>query len=293
MEYIDLHTHTRYSDGTDEIVDYLKRAEEKNLKIISITDHNTCKEYEELKVTDVKKYFSGEIIRGIELNTKVLGIPIEVLGYGIDVDKINGLLPNYYLKTEDRDKLEVKRLYEKCKAEGIKLPDNFVENYKPGIYASKYLQQELKKNEENKTIIDEESLEDSDIFYRKYMSNPSTKFYINMDDVLPDFETIYKLVKDCGGLLFIPHIFEYRDNSMKILDYILNNYKIDGIECYYTTFSEEQHEFLLKLCKEKNLFISGGSDYHGKRKPDVQIGIGKGNLRIPKEIVEDWIDLVR
>ena len=66
------------------------------------------------------------------------------------------------------------------------------------------------------------------------------------------------------------------------------NYKIDGIECYYTTFTEEQHEYLLNLCKERNLLVSGGSDYHGCFKPDVDLGVGYGNLKIPDEIVENW-----
>ena len=39
---IDLHIHTKYSDGTDEVLTILKKAEEKNLKYISITDHNNC-----------------------------------------------------------------------------------------------------------------------------------------------------------------------------------------------------------------------------------------------------------
>ena len=113
-----------------------------------------------------------------------------------------------------------------------------------------------------------------------------------MDDVLPDFETVMEIIKKCGGLLFIPHIFEYRDNSMKVLNFILEHYKIDGIECYYTTFTEEQNKYLLKLCKEKKLYISGGSDYHGKAKIDVDLGIGSGNLKIPENIIEEWRNLV-
>ena len=290
---IDLHTHTKYSDGTDDLVDYLKKAEQHKLSIISITDHNTCKAYEELKKINIRKYYSGSIISGIELNTKILGIPIEVLGYGINVDKINRLLSKYYITTKERNLLEVKRLYERCKKEGIILPPDFVEKYQSEEYASKYLHKILKKNEENKKLIDYDAWEDSNIFYRKYISNPSTKFYINMDDILPDFNTVSKLIKDCGGLIFLPHIFEYRDNSLKVLNYILKNYEIDGIECYYTTFTEEQHNYLLNLCKEKEFFISGGSDYHGNKKINVDMGVGKGNLKIPEEIVYSWRGLIK
>lgn len=86
----------------------------------------------------------------------------------------------------------------------------------------------------------------------------------------------------------MPHIFEYKQNSEKILNFILQNYSIDGIECFYTTFSNEQSDFLLNICNKNNLLISGGSDYHGSFKPNVDLGIGFGNLSVPETILNDW-----
>jgi hypothetical protein len=124
------------------------------------------------------------------------------------------------------------------------------------------------------------------------MSNPESLFYVNMDDILPTFDEAVSFVKEAGGLVFVPHIFEYRENSIKILNEILKNHKIDGLECYYTTFTQEQHEYVLKTAKDNNLFISGGSDYHGTFKPNVEMAVGFGNLQIPEKISENWIDLV-
>lgn len=90
------------------------------------------------------------------------------------------------------------------------------------------------------------------------------------------------------GKVFLPHIYEYKDNSNKILEFILSNYTINGIECYYTTFTKEQSNFLLNTCKNKNLLISGGSDYHGTFKPHVDMGTGQGNLIIPDNILDNW-----
>ena len=285
---IDLHIHTTYSDGTDDLKTVLKKAEEKKLNIIAITDHNVCGAYDELKTFDVKEYYTGIIIKGVEMNTKVLGIPIEILGYNINPEILKIELKKAYITNTERNILEVKRLAQKCIEHGIDIGDNFVENYNSEIYASKYLHGKIISNPNNKELIDEESWGNSNVFYRKYMSNPETMFYINMDDVLPDFEEACNIVRRAGGLVFLPHIYEYKENSNKILKYILENYKIDGIECYYTTFTEEQHEYLLNLCKERNLLVSGGSDYHGSFKHDVDLGVGYGNLRIPDEIVENW-----
>ena len=46
-----------------------------------------------------------------------------------------------------------------------------------------------------------------------------------MDDFVPEFDEAANLVRECGGLVFIPHIFEYRENSEKILDYMISRKK--------------------------------------------------------------------
>ena len=54
-----------------------------------------------------------------------------------------------------------------------------------------------------------------------------------------------------------------------------------AIETEYSTYSEDDTAFSKSMCEKFNLLESGGSDYHGKNKPDISIGKGKGNLAIP------------
>ena len=147
---LDLHMHTRYSDGSDEVSMVLEKAEKLKLKCIAITDHNTCLEYNELKNENIRSLFSGKIIPGVELNTKVLGIPIEILGYNVDTDLLQKYIDETYMSNEERCKLEVERLYNKCISEGILLPEDFVEKYDGSMYASKYLHSLITKDENNK-----------------------------------------------------------------------------------------------------------------------------------------------
>ena len=285
---IDMHMHTKYSDGSDSCIEILKKVQKRNLTTISITDHNTALAYEELEKINVKNFYTGKIIPGIELNTKVLNIPIEILGYGIDYKKMNELVKEIYIPEEERNKKEVERLYKKCIKAGIILENDILKKYDAKSFASKFIHSEIIKNEENRKFISKEAWEDVRAFYRTYMSNPEGILYVEMDDFVPDFNTAANLVKKAGGLVFIPHIFEYRENAEKILKYILENYEISGIECYYTTFSKEQTDKLLNICKKRNLYISGGSDYHGTNKPGVDVGIGKGNLKIEDNVISNW-----
>ena len=285
---IDLHMHTKYSDGTDDVIEILKKAEEKKLSYISITDHNTVDAYEALENINVSDYYSGKIIIGVELNTKVLNVPIEILGYNFDYKLLKEKLPNIYISAEERNKIEFSRLVEKCKKAGIEISDEDIAKYDGKSFTSKYIHQIITKDINNKKYFDEDAFNSSIVFYRKYMSDPTGAFYVEMDDIVPDFVTASNLIKECGGQVFLPHIFEYKDNSKKILEFILDNYDIDGIECFYTTFTKEQSDFLLNLCKEKNLLISGGSDYHGTFKPNVDLGVGYGNLSVPESILQNW-----
>ena len=290
---IDLHMHSKYStDGIEEVDYMLELAEGLGLKCISITDHNSCLAYKDLKSKQVRAKFSGDIITGVELNTKVLGIPIEILGYNIDTEKLEMLIESTYLSVDERNKIEVSRIYEKAVNAGIELPQDFIQNYDGTIYCSKYFHNYIIQNSNNKKYISEASWNDSNIFYREYMSNPTTAFFVDMDDSLPSFEESCRIVKEAGGDVFLPHIYEYRENSERILKYILENYKIDGIECYYRNFTEEQSKYLLDICDKHNLFISGGSDYHGRVKPHIKMGVGEGSLNVPDNIVNKWKKVV-
>ena len=78
---IDMHIHTKYSDGDKTVEEILKMCEEKKLEYISITDHNTCKQYEDEALN--KNLFTGNIIKGVEMNATFKNKKIEVLGYNI------------------------------------------------------------------------------------------------------------------------------------------------------------------------------------------------------------------
>ena len=65
---------------------------------------------------------------------------------------------------------------------------------------------------------------------------------------------------------------------------------MDGLECFYTTFTKEQSDYLVKVCEEKGMYMSGGSDFHGIRKINHNLGTGHGNLCINESVVKNWIN---
>lgn len=111
---IDLHMHTTYSDGSNTVEEVLEKAEKLKLEIISITDHDNCKAYKELKNEEIRSKFSGKIIPGIEIKCSYGKRLIEVLGYNIDTDKMQDWADEYYKDKQRKNyKLNILTFYTK------------------------------------------------------------------------------------------------------------------------------------------------------------------------------------
>ena len=292
---IDLHTHSNCSDGSDTYIEILKKAEKLGIECFSITDHDNCKVYEQIANDDVNKYFSGKLICGVELQAYILGFSIELLGYGVDYKDINEKVEKIYLPFEQINKEELRRLYKKCIEIGMIFQGNVLSDYKSSefYYSTEYLHNKMKENIFNKQfVLDEESWERENIFFKRHTSNKKSKLYIDESDLIPSAKEVINLIKETGGLVFIPHIYQYEENAEWILNELVNNYNIDGIECFYSNFTDEQTEYLLNFCKKNNKYISGGTDYHGNNRPDINLGVGLGNMNIKYDIVKEWVQKI-
>ena len=67
---------------------------------------------------------------------------------------------------------------------------------------------------------------------------------------------------------------------------------LGGIEAYYGEYTPEMRARIAAICGELGIVATGGSDYHGKYKPHLAIGIGRGDLRVP-EAALDQLEQIR
>lgn len=291
---IDLHIHSTNSDGTDSVQEILQKAQKLNLDYISITDHDTCDGYKKLEKIDIPKYYTGKVIPGIEIKCGYKKHLIELLGYKIDINKMSNWLNDFY---KDKSRADIQNkyfniLYKKCIEFGLTMREkNDIEFNPQKDWASFTIYSEIKSHEENREKLPEDLWQEFNTFSKKYCGNVNHPLYIDKTKDYPSIEETINAIRNCNGLVFLPHLFIYRwaeDKKQFIAD-ILTDYNIDGIECMHNTFSEENIKYLEKICNERGYYKSGGSDYHGKNKPNIELGVGKGNLKIPNEYVEDWI----
>lgn len=292
---IDSHLHTNHSDGLDSVEELLKNAEKNNLEIISITDHDSVGAYHEMeKNPNLRSLFSGKIIPGVELKTHYKNVPIEVLGYGIDPNKIKihkidqelmqKDILNNFIPILEKEKL----IFNK--------DELYIDRSNPAKqWAAFVTATELLSHPENQEKIEKIGTFDATSFYRAHQSNPKSIFYVDETKYSIEINDAIKRIHEAGGLAFLAHgwVYPYPDVPA-VLEELAKTTKLDGFECMHSNYTKEQIEDIKALCRKYNKYMSGGSDYHAGNKPDIKMGTGKNNNIAPTlDLVGDWIDKVR
>ena len=290
---VDMHMHTTYSDGTSTLEEVLKICEEKKLDYISLTDHNTCKEYDDKAFLN-NKTFSGKIIKGVEMNAMFKNKSIEVLGYNIkETQLIEEWSQKFFSEEVLRKQQEEskRKLLDICDRKGLVYDESKIRKDIPLTdYITIYIYKELITHEENIPILGEFA-ESLNVFIRKGLMNPESEYYVSNDNPKPMYKDVVDIIHKAGGIAFLAHPFEYRfEDTINFIDELRKEKELDGIECFHPSAETENRiDILIDYARKNNLYISGGSDYHGSKKTDIDIGSGRGTLNIPSEYIKEWI----
>lgn len=293
---VDMHIHTLYSDGDKSIEEVLKLCEDKKLEYISITDHNNCRQYEDRAFQ--QGIFTGKVIIGAEMSaTMDNGKGIEFLAYNIKNQKIiNEWADKFFsyqiLKEKfDRDKNKVIDI---CNKNNLIYNKKILNKDLPVTdFFVVHMYFELIKYKENFQKMNG-YINNFNDFRWNCLANPKSIFYMGEDNSpKPNFRNVADIIHKAGGLVFLAHPFEYRfENTIEFIDELRGEIKLDGLECYHPSAEKDNRiDLLIDYARKNNLYMSGGSDFHGDKKPNNYIGIGNGTLKIPTEIVEQWVNL--
>lgn len=249
---INLHTHTNKSlDGVLDVNEVLNICEENDISYVSITDHDTCDAYKDIKTNN----FTGTLISGIEADALIGKETYDILCYGFDLENVSKWAKEQYTTIEERQTKIFNTLKQICEKQNISLdestPYNPKEEYAHGAIF-RMLDDDFKEKYNLTRIGD---------LYRESTINEDFPLYMDMSIVWPTIEEIKNVIHENGGLIFLAHPFKYGNKEVnELLNQALPY--IDGIEVYNNT-SKEETEFLYNFAKENNLLVSCGSDFHG------------------------------
>lgn len=109
---------------------------------------------------------------------------------------------------------------------------------------------ELRTNEQNKTYFSKEEWGDFNIFFRTATVDKKSLFYIDYSDLLPTAKNVSEIIREAGGKVFLAHVYSYNmDNHICFIDDLVKDKVIDGIEVFYSTYTNEQCKKLYDFCQ--------------------------------------------
>ena len=273
--YIDLHTHSTCSDGTLTPTELVACAAAKNLSALALTDHDTIAGIPEALAAAAT--YDLELIPGLEFSTNYNGRDIHVLGLNIRWQDPQFLkeLRDFQDTRDLRNRKMIARLqeynvdisWEQMAAEN---PDSVWTRANFGRY--------LLNHGYVHTIKDA---------FSRYIGDDAPCF-VPREKVTPGQAA--DLIHRAGGFAILAHPILYKLSEEAIdalVAHLKNDHALDGIEAIYSTYRWTDESRVRQLARKYALCITGGSDFHGSNKPDIGLGTGRGNLRIPYVLWEN------
>lgn len=288
MKICDLHTHSNYSDGSLPPAELVRMAENKGLSALALTDHNTAAGLPEfMKAGESSKVIT---VAGCEFSTEYTLCAddgesrvqeLHIVGLFFD-ESVWGSVEEYVSEHMKNKKISNQNMIKRLQDAGYDITYDEVSAITDA-------------GEFNRAHI-------ARILCRKgYIERPADAF----DELLkegcgfyippkrPDvFETI-KFIKKNGAVSVLAHPFlELSADELRCFLRAAKPAGLDAIETNYSKFNDEIIKQACAIAGEMELARSGGSDFHGDAKPDVEMGTGRGSLEVPFDYYEDLRSII-
>lgn len=283
---IDLHIHTYCSDGADAPSTVMRKVRETGLTTVSLTDHNSVAAYEAIVPDETVR-----IIPGVEITCMNDGEVVEVLGYCFDIDAMKQELSLHTLTFEEKQKKEFLLIEAAYRRAGVKFDSARIVFDPKKESCRKAFLNELRRYPENRCFFkNDETWSVSRAFARQEVYNPKSRLYVDEASLYPTVREAVDMVHRCGGMAFLAHMYEYAqcEKLRGYLESFCAETGLDGLECAHSSFTPEQIQDLEAFCDAHGFMKSGGSDYHGARKPGIELGTGRGQLHIKEDYLASW-----
>ena len=274
MGYVDLHLHTTASDGVMSPSEIVRYAKAKGLQAIAITDHDTIEGLEE-GLSEGER-IDLEVISGIEISAEHSPGSMHLLGFFLDIHNplLNERLGYLQKARAERNPKIVERLNRL----GIELTyEEVLKASGGGQVGRPHFAQVLMEKNYVRTF-----QEAFDRFLKKGAPAYADKFRFTAKEAL-------HFINEAKGVAVLAHPNTLNMNGYSELENLilrLIEEGLKGIEVYYPEHSPLEVARYKTLAERYSLLITGGTDYHGIEKNGLNIGVGRGEMKLPYLMVE-------
>ena len=285
LRYIDLHSHTTASDGTLAPGELVALAKKNDLEAIAITDHDTFAGYDEAIKSAAA--FNLDVVCGIELNSRLsLGEDhraVHLLGYW-PLDPPSRDFREWLNSEREDRRNRNRRLAEALQSRNVDVTLDEVEARGRNLAGRAHFA---------RILVEKGYAQNHDDAFRRYLGE-SAPTYVERQSRTTE-EIIAKL-READGIPVTAHPIRLsvaRDREREVL-VRLKQAGLLGLEIYHSEHPPEAQAHYRQLAEELGLLPTGGSDFHGAPKPNIDLGTGlKGNIRVPFEFLERMRQYVR
>ncbi|RGY96733.1 PHP domain-containing protein [Clostridium sp. AM58-1XD] len=274
MNYVDLHVHSNASDGTLSPSGVVALAAEKGLKSIALTDHDTIDGIEEALSASSSHHI--EVIPGVELSALYHEKEIHILGLFVDIhhpviEKALG----HMREIRHRRNEEILRRFSEA---GMEITMAELQNGNPGTV--------ITRAHFARVLFQKGYVSSMNQAFKKYLK-PGSKYCPVKERIAP--ELAMELLTACHAVPALAHPLQYKfgNDELDGLIAYLTGLGMQALEVYHSSNSAYESMRLKELAVKYGLLPTGGSDFHGANKPDIDIGFGRGGLRISSLLLED------
>ena len=267
----DLHTHSVFSDGTCTPAELIHLAEAAGLAAVVLCDHNTVRGLPDF--LEAARNSPVEAVPGVEFSTEYQGKELHILGLFVEpahYGAVNKLLDEA-LRRKEQSNID---LVQKLQEAGLNINYGDIKAETPG-------------GSVNRAVIGAylvrhgfcESMKEA---FDQWLSLEQGLY---VPPKRPEAYDVIRFLKSIGAVAVLAHPF-LNLSETELKEFLWKAEGLDGMEVYYPKFSEEQTALAGRIAEEYGLVKSGGSDFHGANKPDIQVGSGTGSLRVGADCLE-------
>lgn len=266
----DLHTHSIFSDGTFTPEEIIDEAVKIGLSAVALCDHNTVDGIPRFLAAAKNKNI--EAISGAEFSVDYNEKELHLLALFIPTKYLSQISELMFESHKHKEQNNIDLINTLCQNGYILDYDEIKSSTPMGKVNRAHIGAALTKKGYTKSI--------NEAFSTLLSTNAG--FY-----KAPDRPTVWEIIDfilSIGAVPVLAHpLLNLSPEELENFLPLAKQRGLVGIECKYCLYDAKAEKLSLNMADKFGLKYSGGSDFHGSIKPDIDLGVGKGNLQVPYE----------
>jgi predicted metal-dependent phosphoesterase TrpH len=268
---IDLHLHSRCSDGTLSPTELVERAHLRGVTALALTDHDTVAGNGEATAAGAR--LGVEVMAGVELSVQCASTSVHILGYGVECLNPEALRTYEFLERSRSERLV--KMVHRLNALGVGITTDEVRRVAGGVVIGRL--------HVARVLVSRGFATSVSAAFSEYLSRGG-KAYVERVRLSP--AEAVSLLRGQGGVAVLAHPGvverEAPDRLARVLEELIPA-GLDGIEAHYSRHTASQTARFLELARTRSLLVTGGSDFHRPPPDGPEVGTFGGDHAPPDE----------